>query len=193
MTVNNTIIQHQNSELDITTPMKTHRNILQRLLIGIAALAVTALLPAQELTNDKVLRMIKAELPESAILAAIQNDPAGLDTSADELIRMKEGGASKAVLDAMLAAKAKPVAPPATAPPVMQTVPNFNQVVAVVGDRRIDLQHGGEMKASGGPFGGKVRQTFKGEKSPTRLRWVYSCEHVRRQENGRAAENREDW
>ena len=136
--------------------MNTLPKMLQRLLLAITLLSTAALLSAQELTNDKVLRMIKAELPESAILAAIQNDPAGLNTSADELIRMKEGGASKAVLDAMLAAKAKPVAPPTAAPPVMQTVPNFNQVVAVVGDRRIDLQHGGEMKASGGPFGGKA-------------------------------------
>jgi hypothetical protein len=45
--------------------------------------------------------MIQAELPESTIILAIEADPIGLDTSPDALIKMRENGAGKAVLDAM--------------------------------------------------------------------------------------------
>jgi hypothetical protein len=59
----------------------------------------------KKLTNEKVLQMIKAEVPESTVMLAIEADPSELDTSADALIKMNQGGASKSVLDAMVAAK----------------------------------------------------------------------------------------
>ena len=126
----------------------------------------------KKLTNEKVLQMIKAEVPESTVMLAIEADPSELDTSADSLIKMNEGGASKSVLDAMVAAKNRktpPSATPATVP--AGVVPKFNEVTLVRGDKRISLMQGGQMKATGAPFvGSTVRKVFEGALSPTRVK-----------------------
>ena len=125
----------------------------------------------KKLTNEKVLQMIKAEVPESTVTLAIEADPSELDTSADALIKMNEGGASKSVLDAMVAAKNRktpPSATPATVP--VGVVPKFNEATLVRGDKRISLMQGGHMKATGGPFGSTVREVFEGALSPTRVK-----------------------
>jgi hypothetical protein len=128
-------------------------------------------LQAQGLTNEQVLKMMQAGLPESTVILAIEADPAGLDTSPEALIKMQEGGASKAILDAMVTAKTKKAAPPATVAPAIQEMPNFNEIIAVVGDKRIKLMLAtGQMRGSATPFGSaKVRQTFSGAQSPTRI------------------------
>ena len=126
----------------------------------------------KKLTNEKVLQMIKAEVPESTVMLAIEADPSELDTSADALIKMNEGGASKSVLDAMVAAKNRkmpPSATPATVP--VGVVPKFNEVTLVRGDKRILLMQGGQMKATAAPFvGSTVRKVFEGALSPTRVK-----------------------
>jgi len=138
--------------------------------------SLTLILPIQaqeknKLTNDKVIKMIKAELPESTIILAIEADPEDLDTSVDALIALKVGGASKAVLDAIAGAKNKKTEAAATAPVVTSEVPSFNEVVLVNGDSRTKLMQGGEMKVSTNPFSGsKVRQVFNGAQSPTRVK-----------------------
>lgn len=147
------------------------------LLLTCAGLVLTVALCAKaqeekKLTNEKVLKMIKAEVPESTVLLAIEADPSGLDTSADALIKMNEGGASKSVLDAMVAAKNRKTAPAVTPTAVpVGAVPNFNDVTLVSGDKRISLKRGGQMKASAAPFvGSTVRQVFEGAVSPTRVK-----------------------
>lgn len=148
-----------------------------KLFISLALLTLLVLAPAahaqdgKKFTNEQVLKMLKAELPESTIILAIEADPEHLDTSVDGLIALKEGGASKAVLDAIVTAKNKPAAAPAPAQPAALTeTPNFNQVVAVVGGQRVSLMQGGQMKASIVPFAGsKMRQVFNGARSPARL------------------------
>ncbi|MHB1516631.1 MAG: DUF2846 domain-containing protein [Acidiferrobacteraceae bacterium] len=52
--------------------------------------------------NTDVLKMLKAGLPESVVLAKIHMEPGKFDTSADALIALKKAGASEAVLDAVL-------------------------------------------------------------------------------------------
>lgn len=124
---------------------------------------------AKKLTNEKVLQMIKAELPESTIILAIQASPDDLDTSVEGLIAMKEGGASSAVLDAMVSAGIEPE--PAASQAVVNETPSFNEVVAVSGTTRVKLMQGGEMKVSAAPFvGTKMRQVFRGAASPTRIK-----------------------
>lgn len=54
------------------------------------------------LTNADIVEMIKAGLPESTIILAIQKEPAKLDTSAQALIQLKKQGATQKILDAML-------------------------------------------------------------------------------------------
>jgi hypothetical protein len=67
---------------------------------------------ADVLTNDGVVTMIKAGLGEELILAKIRTSPGQFDLSAEGLIRLKEAGASDAVLKAMLEASAASAPPP---------------------------------------------------------------------------------
>ena len=54
------------------------------------------------LTNQDVVRMAKAHIPESAIIASIQTRPAKFDLSPEGLIALKRAGASQSVLQAMV-------------------------------------------------------------------------------------------
>ena len=54
------------------------------------------------LTNQDVVRMAKAGVPESAIIASIQGRPAKFDVSPEALIALKRSGASQSILQAMV-------------------------------------------------------------------------------------------
>jgi len=71
------------------------------LLTSLAARAEAA---PKALTNQDVTRMVANGLPESVVVSTIQAGPTQFDTSIDALIALHKAGASKAVLDAMVAA-----------------------------------------------------------------------------------------
>jgi hypothetical protein len=73
---------------------------------------------AKPLVNDDILKMVKAGLPESTIIGAMQANPTDFDVSPAGLIALHDAGVSQAIMDAMLAAKSgKPaVRPRATTP-----------------------------------------------------------------------------
>jgi hypothetical protein len=55
------------------------------------------------LTNEDIVAMVKAELGDQVVIDKIKSSPGdNLDTSTDALIRLKEAGVSKAVIDAMI-------------------------------------------------------------------------------------------
>jgi len=55
------------------------------------------------LTNEAVLSMLRAELGDELVIAKIQQAPSeALDVSPEALIKLKQQGVSKAVLDAMI-------------------------------------------------------------------------------------------
>jgi hypothetical protein len=55
------------------------------------------------LTNDDVIKLVKAELGDKVVIDKIKSSPGDkLDTSTDALIRLKKAGVSKAVIDAMI-------------------------------------------------------------------------------------------
>lgn len=56
----------------------------------------------ETLTNDAVLKMVKAKFPERMILAKIQGSPqVQFDTSVDGMIKLKQGGASDSEIQMM--------------------------------------------------------------------------------------------
>lgn len=61
--------------------------------------------PAEILTNDAVMRLVEAKLPEAVILAKIRTSATSFDVSTGLLIKLKEAGVSDAILEAMLIAK----------------------------------------------------------------------------------------
>jgi hypothetical protein len=71
---------------------------------------------AQEvLTNDGVVKMVKAGLPEAVIIQKIRSSERKFDTSTDALIRLKSAGVPDKVIEAMVAPAAG--TPSAAAPP----------------------------------------------------------------------------
>ena len=63
------------------------------------------------LTNEDIVKMVKAELPEDTIILVIQKSPNRFDTSPDALIALKEAGATKKVLDALVKSQDSPTSP----------------------------------------------------------------------------------
>jgi hypothetical protein len=106
------------------------RSFLSRcaLVVALASLAVIVAggvmggrSAAQEvLTNDSVVSMVRAGLPESVILEKIRTSPRKFDTSTAALISLKNQGVPDRVIEAMSAPQASagaPAANPATADP----------------------------------------------------------------------------
>jgi hypothetical protein len=60
------------------------------------------------LTNGDVVKMVKAGLPEPAVVATIQANSGKYDTSPDALIALHQAGVTKAEMDALMAASAQP-------------------------------------------------------------------------------------
>jgi hypothetical protein len=55
------------------------------------------------LTNDDIIKLVKAELGDKVVIDKINSSPGDkLDTSTDALIRLKKAGVSKAIIDAMI-------------------------------------------------------------------------------------------
>lgn len=55
------------------------------------------------LTNDDIIKLVKAELGDQVVINKIKSSPGDkLDTSTDALIRLKKAGVSKAIIDAMI-------------------------------------------------------------------------------------------
>lgn len=87
-------------------PMATSAAILLLATIApanvAAALQVSPAAGVDVLTNDSILRMVAAGLPEQAIIAKIRSAKSGFDLSTDRLIELKNKGVSGSVLATML-------------------------------------------------------------------------------------------
>jgi len=82
----------------------------------VSSAALSAQNPAKALTNDDVVKMVAAGLPESTIVQVIQRGPTTFDTSPDALIKLKKQGITAPVMDAMLGVKASGTVTPPSAP-----------------------------------------------------------------------------
>ena len=137
-------------------------------ILVVLALALAALVPvgpaaAQEtLTNDSVIGMVKAGLPESVVVQKIRSTPAAarkLDTSSDGLIKLKRAGVPDKVIEAMLAEPgAATAAAPATAAPTAaaSTDPKIAHVRA--GGETVLKPTNGSKEISAGPFVGSRQE-----------------------------------
>ncbi len=80
---------------------------------------------AAALTNDRIVEMAKAKLPDAEIIRAIKSTPADFDTSPAEVVKLIRGGVSAAVIDAMRPrGQAAPAAPVSVATSRSITVPD---------------------------------------------------------------------
>ena len=81
------------------------RNILLAILLAapIAALAAP-------MSNDDVIKMVKGGLSDATVIQAIDAAEPGFDTSPDGLVKLKQGGASEAVIQPRAPLSALPAA-----------------------------------------------------------------------------------
>ncbi len=100
------------------------------------------------LTNEEVIKLVQAKLPDSVVLAKIKSSSCDFDTSTDALVKLKRAGVSDSVLEAIVDAQVQsvhsdpaenppPAAPaesPVSAPPPAQmTFPVRHRHISLVG------------------------------------------------------------
>ncbi|MDY0745047.1 hypothetical protein SNE35_11035 [Paucibacter sp. R3-3] len=149
-------------------------------LLGLAAPTASA----ATLTNNDVLKLLDAGMPESVIIQSITSaSSTKFDTSADALIKLKDKGASAAVLQAVLNPKAAAAAAaPArtsgggsTATPAAAAAGGLNpeEVQLVVNGQETPMQYivaQSRMAARALGFGGMASYaTLQGSKAARRL------------------------
>jgi hypothetical protein len=91
---------------------------LRVLFLAAMVLCAHRALDAQEtLTNDAVVKMVKAGLGETVVIGMIQNQPGNYTLTSDALVKLKQEGVSDKVMGAMIArgSAVVPAAPPAPA------------------------------------------------------------------------------
>lgn len=149
---------------------------MRKLLLWMA-LAVPLVALAAPMTNDDVVRMVRGGLGDATVIQAIDAavDPA-FDTSADGLIRMKQGGVSEAVIQRVLARRGAPaaVAPAPVAAPAPVPAPAAQPAACrdcgvIVAIREIEIpgQASGAGAVAGGVLGAVVGRQIAGRDSRT--------------------------
>jgi len=127
----------------------------------VAAMALTGLLlgplampvgNAQEvMTNDSVISMVKAGLPDSVIIAKIRASERKFDTSTDGLVKLKAAKVPDSVIEAMISGGA------AAAPAASAAADPMIAYVSSAGDKPLKIVHG-EMETSAAPFVGSRQE-----------------------------------
>jgi hypothetical protein len=109
------------------------------------------------LTNDGVVKMVKAGLPDSVIIQKIRTSEKKFDTSADALIHLKGAGVPDKVIEAMLAPPSGPAA--LVPPPVVASTPAEPVIAHVVGSDQKPMQAIiGNMQFKVEPFAGSRQE-----------------------------------
>lgn len=86
-------------------------------VIGLMNYSLAAQQAQQTLTNAGVIKMVKAKLSESVVVATIQSSPANFDISPDGLIALQKAGVTQNEMDAIVAAQKTANGSGATAAP----------------------------------------------------------------------------
>ncbi|HEY7435905.1 MAG TPA: hypothetical protein VIE41_12270, partial [Methylomirabilota bacterium] len=127
--------------------MKMMRVVLVLVLVaalGLSLPGATSL--AQEvLTNESVIQMVKAGLPEAVVIAKIKGTATKFDLKTDSLVGLKKAGVSDKVLEAMVAAGSTSASPttampappaPAVAAGALKTQ---DVIYQLVGDKYVEM------------------------------------------------------
>jgi hypothetical protein len=89
---------------------------VRKLILAVVFLAICPLLVAQQaMSNDSVIKLVKAGLSDDLIVSTINAQPGSYDTSMDGIIALKTAGASDKVVGAVLL-KSSGSAPAGVAP-----------------------------------------------------------------------------
>jgi hypothetical protein len=89
--------------------------MMRRAFLWILLLASTATFAQETLTNESILKLVKAGLGEETIITMIKTQASSFSVSTDDVIALKTAGASDKIVAAMLAKNAGAVAKPVAA------------------------------------------------------------------------------
>lgn len=103
-------------------------------LLLTAMLACLSVQAAGPTANAEIIKLLEAKMPESVVLGAIDKTTVPFDTSANALIRLKDKGASPAVLNAVLGAGGGGAKSTASKPAAAASNERNPEVVSVVVD-----------------------------------------------------------
>jgi hypothetical protein len=149
------------SEIRSTSGSARSPALLRILVTGLAAAVLVGLLAggrsaAQEvLTNDSVVGMVRAKLPEGVIIQKIRTSQRKFDTGTEALIQLKNAGVPDRVIEAMLG-EASPGTGPAGAAAAAPAEPSIAHVGAAGIMPLKELR--GEMEVSLAPFAGSRQE-----------------------------------
>jgi hypothetical protein len=130
---------------------------------------------AQEvLTNESVVSMVKAGLPEGVVISKIRSTPAKFDVSADALVSLKKAGVPDKVIEAMLSGGAAAGAAPAVAArtPAAGTgaLKDRDAIYQVVGDNYVELvPTGAQIESNFAFYTHKSELVLSGRKAKMRI------------------------
>jgi hypothetical protein len=125
-------------------------------LLGILALAAGHGVAQEVLTNDGVVKMVKAGLPETVIIQKIRTSERKFDTSTDALVRLKSAGVPDKVIEAMMGAPAAGAASPAAPSAAAAGEPVISHVAA--GSQKRLKSVTGNMEFKVEPFAGSRQE-----------------------------------
>ncbi len=160
--------------------MRRRLSVFWLILAGAIAWAQTSL------TNDSIIKMVKAGLGEDIIVSTVKSQPAKYSTTPDDLIALKGAGVSDKIVGAMIERMASSAAPPApagaasasgaapSAGPVNEVGVYFKkgETLADLPPEVVNFKTGGVLKTIGtaGIVKGDVNGHINGEHSSTALK-----------------------
>jgi hypothetical protein len=158
--------------------MKMMHVVLTLTLVGILGLSLPGVTPlAQEvLTNDSVIQMVKAGLPEAVVIAKIKSTATKFDLKTDSLVSLKKAGVTDKVLEAMVVAgsggsstaNAMP-APPASAVGA-GALKNQDVIYQLVGDKYVEMfANSANLETNMAFFQSKSEVVLEGRKAQYRI------------------------
>jgi hypothetical protein len=133
----------------------------------------------QPLTNDSILKLVKAGMGDDLIVNMVNTQPANYSLSAEDLIALKTGGVSEKIISAMVVKSSGAAAPTVTAVPAPTAGPvneigvyykkngNWTEMEPEV----VNFKTGGVLKsmATNGIIKGDINGNVKGLHSKTEL------------------------
>ena len=156
---------------------------MRRMILALLLLAAPLAALAAPLTNQDVITLVRGGLGEAVILQAIDTSEPAFDTSATGLIGLKNGGASDAIIQRVIArsqaakpaatatSAATPAAPAAVKPAVVQTAtaPACADCGTVQSVREVEKagQASGVGAVGGGVLGGVLGRQIGGDRTGT--------------------------
>jgi len=166
---------------------ETGERIMRRALaLSVVAVVLAAIAYAQTaLTNDAIIKMVKAGLGEDIVLSTVKAQPGNFATGVDDMIALKSAGISDKIIGAMvekMASGGGAAAPAPAAAPAAAAAPALVNEVGVYfkkGDAWADLppevvnfKTGGVLKTIGtaGIVKGDINGHVNGDHSNTQLK-----------------------